>query len=387
MCSGVPCVWHYCRVIPGGAWRFAPSGFDIQADTSMTARFNAALTALVAAALFGATTPLAKALLGSLSPFMVAGLFYLGSGIGLGVSMLIRRTWRSAQAHQNESRIPAADVPWLLGAIVAGGIAGPALLMLGLASTPAATASLLLNLEGVLTAVIAWVVFRENVDLQVFLGMVAIVAGGVLLSWHPGASAIPVGALLIVCACLCWAVDNNLTRKVSTHDATVIACIKGLVAGTVNLSIALIVGAHVPSAGKILAAMTTGFAGYGVSLVMFVVALRNLGTARTGAYFSVAPLFGVALSLAIWPERPSIFFWLAAIFMALGVWLHIRERHAHLHTHEPLEHTHPHRHDEHHQHAHSFPYDGEEPHVHPHRHVSVTHSHAHYPDIHHRHTH
>jgi drug/metabolite transporter (DMT)-like permease len=354
----------------------------------MTTRFHAALTALLAAALFGATTPLAKMLLGALPPFMLAGLFYLGSGVGLGFCIVVRRAFRTdAVQDQNEHRIPRADVPWLLGAIVAGGIAGPALLMLGLTTTPAATTSLLLNLEGVLTAVIAWVVFRENVDLQVFLGMMAIVAGAVLLSWQPGAGALPVGALLVVCACLCWAIDNNLTRKVSTNDAMVIACIKGLVAGTVNLSVALIAGGHLPGAPRIVAAMTTGFAGYGISLVMFVVALRNLGTARTGAYFSVAPLFGVALSFAIWPEPPTIIFWMAAVLMALGVWLHIRERHAHLHTHEPLEHTHAHHHDAHHQHVHAFPYDGREPHVHSHDHVRITHSHAHYPDIHHRHSH
>ncbi|CAG4897643.1 DMT family transporter [Paraburkholderia gardini] len=354
----------------------------------MTTRFNAVLTALVAAALFGATTPLAKVLLGALSPFMLAGLFYLGSGIGLGFCILVRRVLcKTPTRHQSERGMPRADVPWLLGAILAGGIAGPALLMLGLTSTPAATTSLLLNLEGVLTAIIAWVVFRENVDLPVFLGMMTIVAGGVLLSWQPGAGALPVGALLVVCACLCWAIDNNLTRKVSTSDAMIIACIKGLVAGTVNLSIALIAGAHLPSAARIAAAMTTGFAGYGVSLVLFVVALRNLGTARTGAYFSVAPLFGVTLSLAIWPERPPVVFWMAAILMGFGVWLHIRERHAHLHTHEPLEHTHAHSHDAHHQHTHAFPYDGQEPHVHPHRHARIAHSHAHYPDIHHRHSH
>ncbi|CAB3722939.1 DMT family transporter [Paraburkholderia rhynchosiae] len=353
----------------------------------MNARFNAAFTALLAAALFGATTPLAKSLLGTLSPFMVAGLFYLGSGLGLAATILIRRLKRNAHERRNERRIQAAEIPWLLGAIVAGGIAGPALLMLGLSRTPAATTSLLLNLEGVLTAVIAWVVFRENVDLQVFLGMVAIVAGGVALSWHPGAAGIPLGALLVAGACACWAIDNNLTRKVSTHDATVIACLKGLVAGSVNLGIALLLDAHFPGATTVAAAMLTGFAGYGVSLALFVVALRNLGTARTGAYFSVAPLFGVALSLILWPEVPPLLFWVAAALMALGVWLHLRERHEHAHTHDPLEHNHKHRHDEHHQHVHDFPWDGKEPHTHAHRHEPVTHRHPHFPDIHHRHGH
>ncbi|MFM0377834.1 DMT family transporter [Paraburkholderia strydomiana] len=353
----------------------------------MSTRFNAAFTALLAAALFGATTPLAKTLLGSLSPFMVAGLFYLGSGVGLAIGIQIQRLRRTTDERRNESRIHVSEIPWLLGAIAAGGVVGPALLMLGLSTTPAATSSLLLNLEGVFTAVIAWVVFRENVDLQIFLGMVAIVTGGVALSWQPGATRVPVGALLVVGACVAWAIDNNLTRKVSTNDAMVIACLKGLVAGSVNLGIALVLGAHLPSVGKVAAAMLTGFAGYGVSLVLFVVALRNLGTARTGAYFSVAPIFGVALSLILWPELPALPFWLSAALMALGVWLHIRERHEHPHTHEALDHNHRHRHDEHHQHAHDFEWDSDEPHTHPHQHLPITHTHAHFPDIHHRHTH
>lgn len=353
----------------------------------MNIRYNAAFTALLAAALFGATTPLAKSLLGSLSPFMVAGLFYLGSGVGLAAVILVQRIRRTTHERQNESRLKVAQIPWLIGAIASGGVAGPALLMLGLTTTPAATSALLLNLEGVFTAVIAWVVFRENVDLQVFLGIVAIVVGGVLLSWHPGAIGVPLGALLVAGACGCWAIDNNLTRKVSTNDAMVIACLKGLVAGSVNFVIALLIGAHVPGIGKMAAAMMTGFAGYGVSLVLFVVALRNLGTARTGAYFSIAPLFGVVLSLILWPEMPSVHFWVAAVLMILGVWLHLRERHEHAHTHHALAHNHRHRHDEHHQHVHDFPWDGQEPHTHPHKHEPVTHKHPHFPDIHHRHSH
>lgn len=315
----------------------------------MKSGYGAISTALAAAALFGAATPLAKALLGSVSPFMLAGLFYLGSGLGLGVGI----AWRALRSRGLQSaadhRITKSELPWLVGAIAMGGVAGPALLMLGLSSTPAATSSLLLNLEGVLTAVIAWV----DVDIQVFLGMVAIVAGGVLLSWHPGQAGVPVGALLIVGACLCWAIDNNLTRKVSANDAMVIACLKGLVAGPVNLAIAIAAGASLPSAGTVAAAMLTGLAGYGISLVLFVVALRHLGTARTGAYFSVSPLFGVVLSLVIWPALPDLSFWIAAALMALGIWLHVRERHEHEHSHELLEHTHRHRHDEHHHHEHA----------------------------------
>ncbi|WP_137909996.1 MULTISPECIES: DMT family transporter [unclassified Burkholderia] len=353
----------------------------------MNSRINAILVALTAAALFGGATPLAKALLGSMSPFLVAGLFYLGSGIGLGIGILVRRLRKSAAPAETGHTLKREEIPWLAGAIAAGGVAGPALLMLGLSSTPAAASALLLNLEGVLTAVIAWVVFRENVDLEVFLGMVAIVAGGVLLSWKSGAAGIPVGSMLIVGACLCWAIDNNFTRKVSANDAMTIACLKGPIAGPVNIAIAAMTGATPPALSTVAAAMLTGLGGYGISLVLFVISLRHLGTARTGAYFSVAPLFGVVLSLLIWPEMPSVTFWLAAVLMALGIWLHVRERHEHAHTHEPLEHTHQHRHDEHHQHAHDFPYEGDEPHTHPHAHLPITHPHAHFPDIHHRHRH
>jgi drug/metabolite transporter (DMT)-like permease len=340
--------------------------------------------ALAAAALFGASTPLAKLLLADASPLTLAGLLYLGSGVGLAAWIALRRVRRRAQP---ASPIARADWPWLAGAIAAGGIAGPALLMFGLARTDASAASLLLNLEAVLTAALAWLVFRENVDRRVFAGMMAIVAGGVLLSWEQAPRAAELaGPLLVAAACLAWALDNNLTRKVSGGDAATIACLKGLIAGSANLAFALATGAAPPGAATIAAAGAVGFLGYGVSLAMFVVALRHLGTARTGAYFSVAPFFGAALALLL-GESASPAFWIAGALMALGVWLHFTERHEHEHAHEALEHTHEHVHDEHHQHAHGFPWDGREPHVHPHRHAPLLHSHPHYPDLHHRHGH
>ena len=350
--------------------------------------FHAAFPALAAALLFGASTPLAKLLTGNMSPLLLAGLLYLGSGLGLGMLLLLRRL-RERLRGQPVTRlhIPRAERLWLLGAIVAGGMLGPALFMLGLTRTSAASASLLLNLEGVLTAVIAWAVFRENADRRIVLGMLAIVLGGVLLSWEPGGATLSPGALLIAGACLCWALDNNLTRKVSANDAMLLACLKGLLAGMTNTAIALSGGAALPAAPALGYAGIVGFLGYGLSLSLFVVALRTLGTARTGAYFSVAPLFGVLISLAIWPDAPSLLFWLSAALMGFGVWLHLSERHAHGHTHEPLRHSHPHRHDAHHQHAHDFDWDGKAPHAHEHRHEALAHSHAHYPDIHHRHPH
>lgn len=346
---------------------------------------RSATPALAAALLFGASTPFAKLLVGQTPPLLLAGLLYLGSGLGLGALLLWRRT-RGGRAAQ-QIHIPAREWPWLLGAIFFGGIVGPALLMWGLTRTGAATASLLLNIEGVLTALLAWLVFKENADRQIVAGMVAIVAGGVLLSWEPGGAALSAGALLIAGACLAWAIDNNLTRKVSAHDAMLLACLKGLIAGACNTGLALASGASLPALPAAASALAVGFLGYGLSLMLFVVALRTLGTARTGAYFSVAPLFGVVIALLIQPELPPPLFWAAAALMALGVWLHVRERHEHEHTHEPLAHSHQHRHDEHHRHAHDFDWQGHEPHAHPHRHEALTHKHPHYPDIHHRHGH
>lgn len=349
---------------------------------------RSATPALAAALLFGASTPLAKLLVGDVAPLLLAGLLYLGSGLGLCLLLLVRHLRRQKSDRSSKlMHIPRAELLWLLGAIVFGGVLGPALLMFGLTQTSGASASLLLNIEGVLTAVIAWWVFRENADRHIVMGMVVIVLGGVLLSWEPGGASFSSGTLLILGACLCWAIDNNLTRKVSTNDAMLVAGLKGLLAGISNTAIALASGAVLPPMTTVGASLVVGFFGYGLSLTLFVVALRTLGTARTGAYFSVAPLFGVMISLVLWPDVPGPLFWVAAALMALGIWLHIRERHEHEHMHEPLEHSHKHRHDAHHQHEHAFGWSGTEPHAHLHRHEVLTHKHPHYPDIHHRHLH
>ena len=344
-----------------------------------------AAPALAAASLFGASVPMAKWLLGDLSPLLLAGLLYLGSGVGLGFVTLLRAALGGGSIQA--MHIPRTDWPWLLAATLFGGVLGPSLLMLGLTRTDGATASLLLNVEGVLTAVLAWLVFRENADRRIVLGMMAIIAGGLLLSWQPGGLTLSSGALFILGACLAWAIDNNLTRKVASHDALLIAGLKGLVAGICNTALALGTGATLPVLPVLAGSLAVGFLGYGLSLALFVVSLRTLGTARTGAYFSVAPFFGVVIALAIWPQPPTMLFWIAAALMAAGLWLHISERHEHEHTHEALAHTHRHRHDAHHQHDHDFPWDRVEPHVHAHQHEAMTHRHAHYPDIHHRHGH
>lgn len=341
------------------------------------------LFALLAAALFGASTPFAKQLVGDISPVLLAGLLYLGSGLGLTVIRLVRdRGWQS-------SGLTRAEWPWLLGAIFFGGVVGPVALMFGLMTTSGSSASLLLNLEAVLTAVIAWMVFKENADKRIVIGMVAIVAGGVVLSWptENTRSSDWLGPVMVSVACLCWAIDNNLTRKVSASDALFIAGSKGTIAGLVNTLLALILGANLPSATTTLATMTVGLLGYGFSLVMFVVALRGLGTARTGAYFSTAPFIGALIAMLVFGETTGMQLWIAALLMGIGVWLHLTERHAHEHVHEPLEHAHSHSHDAHHQHTHELEWSGAGEHVHAHTHAKIRHSHAHFPDIHHRHGH
>ncbi|HZD21601.1 MAG TPA: EamA family transporter [Burkholderiales bacterium] len=344
-------------------------------------RRRAIAYALLSAALFGASTPLAKIFVGSMAPLALAGLLYLCSGIGLAAWLAVRRQFPRLS-------LAGLEFVWLAGAIIAGGMVGPALLMYGLARTDAASASLLLNLEAVMTAALAWVAFRENVDRRVFTGMAAIVAGGVILSWqqapHTGNTA---GPALIAAACLAWALDNNLTRRISGGNAVVIAALKGLIAGATNLMLALALGAHLPAPGAFAAAGLVGLVGYGVSLVLFIMALRDLGTARTSAYFSIAPFFGAALALGLLGERPESAFWIAAALMGLGAWLHISEHHEHDHVHEPMAHTHEHAHDAHHRHSHEPGWDGREPHTHRHEHGRLRHRHPHYPDLHHRHEH
>ena len=341
---------------------------------------------LASAALFGASTPLAKILLGDVSPLLLAGLLYAGSGIGLASILALRR---AGAATASALVLPRRrEWGWLAGAIVFGGVLGPALLMYGLAESAASTASLLLNLEGALTALLAWFVVREHVDRRIAAGMAAIVLAGVVLVWSPGA---PLeasrGSLLVVAACLCWAIDNNLTRKVAASDAMVIACLKGLVAAVVNVGLALAAGASLPAPPVVLAAMLLGLCGYGVSLVLFVVALRHLGTARAGAYFSVAPFFGAALAVVIRHEPVTVPLAIAALLMAVGVWIHVTERHEHEHRHDAADHDHAHVHDAHHRHEHAFAWDGREPHRHPHHHDDLVHSHPHFPDVDHRHGH
>ncbi len=337
------------------------------------------VAALVAAILFGMGTPLAKVLLDGVSPWLLAGLLYLGSGTGL---FIYRRIKRSAKV-----QLAKQEFKWFAGAVLFGGVLAPVLLMWGLTHLPAANASLLLNAEAVFTALLAWLVFKEHFDARIFVGMVFIVVGALVLNWSNElglAHLLP--SLAILGACLAWGLDNNLTRKVSLTDASWLAMTKGAVAGLVNLSLVFVLGAQMPSLGHIAWAMVVGFLAYGLSLVLFVVALRGLGAARTGAYFSIAPFVGAALALLM-GEPLTWQLGAATILMAIGIVLHLTEHHAHEHSHSEMAHEHEHTHDAHHQHEHEVAVEAGGTHTHPHTHSPLSHSHAHFPDMHHRHGH
>lgn len=341
------------------------------------------LYAIAAAALFGASTPLSRALLASVAPTMLAALLYLGGGAGLALSWAIRRG----------TPLERRDAPWLAAVSLVGGVLAPIALLVGLKHSAASVASLLLNLESVFTALIAWRVFREPIDRRLAFGMALVLAGSLVLT-ASGAGALSTvrdgrawGPWLIVLACFLWAVDNNGTRKISDADVRAVVSIKCLVAGSVNLAIALATGARWPSGAVIAKAMALGSLSYGASLLLFVLALRHLGAARTGSWFALAPFVGALGSTVFLQEPVTVALIVATAAMGLGLALHAIERHEHEHAHAELEHEHPHRHDDgHHGHAHA---DGEalEGHSHRHRHERVVHRHPHFPDTHHQHTH
>jgi drug/metabolite transporter (DMT)-like permease len=365
--------------------RYSPASKELRPMSRAALAWPGVPLAIASAVLFGASMPFAKLLLGDgVNPWLLAGTLYLGSGIGLGIVHLGRRIVGIPPA---EAPLRRHDLPLLALVVLCGGAVGPVLLMVGLATTPASSAALLLNLESLATMAIAWLVFRENVDRRLLLGAAAILTGAVLLSWQGGPGGIGLGALAIAGACLAWGIDNNLTRKLSAADPVEIALIKGLVAGSANLALALAGGASLPFAAMIGGAALVGFLGHGVSLVLFVFGLRHLGVARTGAYFSTAPFIGAAIAILLFGEPLTVRLIVAGALMAVGLYLQLAEAHEHEHAHEPLEHEHRHVHDAHHRHGHQPTDPSDEPHTHRHRHAPMRHKHPHYPDIHHGHAH
>lgn len=336
---------------------------------------------LLAAALFGLSAPVAKRLLGEMSPQVLAGLLYLGAGVGLSA-------WRVVRPATEEAPLQRKDIPALAGVVLAGGVLGPLLMLVGLDRVSAVAASLLLNLEGPFTMGLAVLFFREHLGRYGIAAAALILAGAGLLKFQAGDGAADGwGIVAVALACLAWAIDNNLTQRLSVRDPFAIVRIKALAAGSFNLALGLILGGRLPSYRVIAAALLLGLLSYGASVVLDAYALRLVGAAREAAYFATAPFVGALAATWIVGERLRAIDVAAMVSMAAGVVALLLERHSHWHEHAPLEHEHVHVHDEHHQHGHGPGDPPGEPHSHRHEHTRLVHDHPHLPDVHHRHRH
>ena len=341
-----------------------------------------ALLGLAAAALFGLSAPLAKVLLDSVPPVLLAGILYLGAAAGLWLHRL-------AKPQTIEARLATSDIPKLSIVVVVGGILGPLLMLLGLSRVTALAGSLLLNLEAPLTVLIAVAAFHEHLGRRTAAATAFIVGGAAILKIEPGAiGADGAGVLLLAGACACWALDNNLTQRLSLHDPFAIVRVKTLVAGSFNTALGLfLLRGQIPQVRYVAAAMALGSVSYGLSIVLDAYALRTVGAAREAALFATAPFVGALASLVVLQEPLRWYVVAAMLLMGIGVALLLQERHAHVHGHEALEHEHVHEHDEHHQHQHGPSDPDGQRHSHRHVHERLIHDHPHLPDAHHRHRH
>lgn len=355
---------------------------------SMSPEVKGALMGLGAAALFGLSAPLSKLLLPTSGPLLLASLLYLGGGLGLALVGVVARLHRSASPRR-EAPLERRDWPLLAGVILCGGMLGPVLMLVGLERLSGVTTSLLLNLEGPFTILLAVLLFGEHLGRRAAVAAGFIFCGAVVLGLQAGeVRADWPGVLAVTGACLSWAVDNNLTQRLSLKDPVAVVRIKALGAGACMFAIALMTGQQpLPGPRVLAAALALGAASYGLSIVLDMYALRLLGAAREAAYFATAPFLGALAAIPLLGERLSLTQLLGGAAMMLGVVLLVRERHGHVHTHAAMEHEHLHVHDEHHQHEHPGMTDVTEPHSHPHRHASLTHDHPHVSDLHHRHKH
>lgn len=349
---------------------------------SRSDRIRGALLGLGAAALFGLSAPISKLLLGGLSPVLLAGLLYLGAAVGLWTHHLVR-------PRTKEAGIGRSDLPLLTAIIVFGGVVGPILMLLGLGRVTAFTGSLLLNLEAPLTVVLAVAVFGEHLERRAAVAIVCILGGALTLRLETGALGGDLaGIVLIAGACLSWALDNNLTQRLSMRDPHAIVRAKTLVAGAVNTTLGLLFQRSPnPSLTLVAVALVVGALSYGLSIVLDTYALRLVGAAREAAYFATAPFVGGLFAIALFGDPIRRHELLAMAAMFVGVVFLLRSRHGHRHVHEAMDHNHLHEHDEHHQHEHHADDPRGEPHAHAHRHLPLVHDHDHFPDAHHRHTH
>ena len=340
---------------------------------------------MLSAALFGISPPVAKLLVTDMPPVALAGFLYLGAFIGLSLFRMLKKATFSNKSFR-EPPLEKHDLPWLSGAIIAGGVLAPIALMTGLTMVSGYATSLLLNLEGVATAIIAVLAFNEYAGRRLWLALLFMTFAGVLLSWSPDQGTINLtGVFLIVLAMVCWGIDNNLTQRISNKEPTQIAQLKGIIAGATSLSLAVLLGSQIPIDATVGFALILGAFSYGLSLVLFIKALEVLGSSRTGAFFSFGPFIGAIASILVLGESITWLMLMAAALMVAGVWLMLSERHGHLHRHEGITHTHIHEPDHHHDHVHPEGQEGQ--HSHEHVHEEMIHSHVHWPNQHHRHDH
>lgn len=343
------------------------------------------LQALLAAVLFGISAPLSKLLLNDIEPVLLAALLYLGCGFGLLVSGAVQK--RIGRNKDNEAPLAGKDLPWLAGATLAGGVAAPIILMISLKNTPAATASLLLNFEAAATSIIAVIAFKEALGRRIWMAVALVTIASILLTWESGGNwGISIGAAGVMLACFFWGMDNNFTRNISAKNPLSIVTVKGIVAGSVSLVIALFAGNHIPSLESMLAALVLGYFSYGTSILLFILAMRSLGAARASAFFGSAPFVGAIVSILLFLEWPGMQFIISVPIMIAGTFLILKEEHSHTHLHGKAEHEHRHSHDDNH-HMHTHPGDKVKEHSHLHVHEEMEHSHFHTPDVFHRHVH
>lgn len=339
--------------------------------------------AILAAALFGISTPFSKMLLFKISPLFLSALLYLGAGIGMFVLDGIKRIYG---IERMEARLTKKELPYVIFMVLLDVIA-PISLMFGLTMTSAANASLLNNFEIVATSIIAMIFFKESIASRLCLSIVFITISSIILSVTDISSvSFSLGSIFVLLACVCWGIENNCTRKLSIKDPMQVVIIKGFGAGTTALIIAAFYGALQFNILYITLSLFLGFFAYGMSIFFYVKAQRNLGAARTSTYYAVAPFIGVGISYIAFKEPLNSSFIFALVIMLIGTYLTVAERHAHAHRHENVEHEHRHCHfDGHHNHIHAELVDGE--HSHKHIHEGITHAHEHMPDLHHTHQH
>nr|WP_072537751.1 DMT family transporter [Anaerococcus mediterraneensis] len=325
---------------------------DRKGALTLSKNKTATFFAILAAALYAINVPISKILLANVSPTMLAGFLYLGAGVGIGILLGIKKTQNKLT---DEKWLNINDLPYTIAMVVLD-IAAPIFLMFGIANTNSANVSLINNFEIVATSVIALLIFKEKISKRLWIAIVLVLLSSVILSFEGmEALALNKGSLFVLCACICWGIENNCTRSISDKSSEEIVLIKGIFSGIGSIVIAFIIGEHLPEILYILAVMLLGFVAYGLSINFYIMAQKNLGAAKTSAFYSIAPFLGVGFSFIILGERPTVKFYIALGIMIISTLIMIKDTlgnekiyngyvHTHQHKHGKVVHSHEHRH-------------------------------------------